>query len=215
MAVGINSLGVEFFFTRLFKKMGIEVTDNVAYYLKLREKNRSKRLRKIKTNEFKVKKNKRKHDLLVKRVKVAKIERLKREGTYQKGMNLDDPDDNGGGGKPPAKRMKVFCEYCGGSDHVLKRSAKCTQPNAVNKLYRKKNGSLLSGPPAAAPNSSEDDEDDVGAIIASNDCEQMDLTPWDAAYQSDSDERNPFELLSEEAGIGGDAGDVVIVGGAL
>jgi hypothetical protein len=97
MAVRINILGVEFFFTPLLKKMGIKVTDNVAYYLKLKEKNRAKRLWKIKTNEFKVKKNKRKYDLLAKHVKVEKIERRKREGTYQKGMNLDDPDANPGG----------------------------------------------------------------------------------------------------------------------
>jgi hypothetical protein len=88
-----------------------------------------------------------------------------------------------------------------------KQSMKCTQPNAVNKMYRKEeDGTLLSGPPA--PN---DEEEDVGAIIAANDVERMDLIPWDANYQSDIKERNPFALLPEKAGDDDDA--VVVVGG--
>ena len=38
LAVGINSLGVEVFFKRLFKKMGIPLTDNVMYYVLLAPK---------------------------------------------------------------------------------------------------------------------------------------------------------------------------------
>jgi hypothetical protein len=56
-------------------------------------------------------------------------------------------------------------------------------------------------------------EEDVGAMIAANDCERMDLIPWDADYQSDTEERNPFAFLPAKAEGDGDA--VVVVGGTL
>ena len=90
-AVGINSLGVEVFFKRLFKKLGIKLTPNVAYYLHTREKSRVKRLETIRTRAAKQKKNKRKYDKLKDATLQAKKEFLKRQGAYQKGMNLDDP----------------------------------------------------------------------------------------------------------------------------
>jgi hypothetical protein len=43
-AVGINSVGLEVFFKRLLKMMGIPLMPNVAYYLHLKEKTRVKRL---------------------------------------------------------------------------------------------------------------------------------------------------------------------------
>jgi hypothetical protein len=92
-AVGINSLGVEPCFKRLFKAVGIPLTDNVAYYLKLKEKNRNKRLAKVKTKDAKLNKNKRKYDKLAENVKIAKMELHKRQDTYRYGMNLDDPVD--------------------------------------------------------------------------------------------------------------------------
>ena len=80
------SIGVELFFKRLFKKMGIELTDNVAYYLHTKEKIRVRRLDMIKTRSAKQKKNKRKYDKLQEATRQAKKEFLKREGAYQKGM---------------------------------------------------------------------------------------------------------------------------------
>jgi hypothetical protein len=68
-AVGINSLGVDAFFRRLFKKLGIPLIDSVAYYLKTKEQSRArkKRLAKLKkTQEAKLKKSKGKRELLVK-----------------------------------------------------------------------------------------------------------------------------------------------------
>jgi hypothetical protein len=48
-AAGINSVGVQVFFKRLFKKLGIVVTENVEYYLHTKEKSRAARLAKLKT----------------------------------------------------------------------------------------------------------------------------------------------------------------------
>jgi hypothetical protein len=73
-AVGINSIGLEMFFRRLFKMMGVPLTDNVAYYLHLKEKTRVKRLAKLKTKEAKLKKNKRKYDKLAEHTLIAKKE---------------------------------------------------------------------------------------------------------------------------------------------
>ena len=66
--------------------------------------------------------------------RTAKIEFHKRQGTYQKGMNLDDPfgellngtevDIKEGEKKPAAKRSKTkatsFCEYCRKSNHLCR-----------------------------------------------------------------------------------------------
>jgi hypothetical protein len=80
------------FFKRLFKMMGVAVTENVSYYLCLKEKTRVKRLEKLKTKEAKLEKNKRKYDKLAEHMLIPKKELHRREGTYyRRGMNLDDP----------------------------------------------------------------------------------------------------------------------------
>jgi hypothetical protein len=89
-AVGINSLGTEVFFKRLFKALGIPLTSNISYYLELKEKCRAKRLAKVKTKESKLNKNKRKYDKLQEYVKIAKMELHKRQGTYRRGMRWRD-----------------------------------------------------------------------------------------------------------------------------
>jgi hypothetical protein len=55
-AIGINSLEVEVFFKRVFRSLGIPLTQNVSYYLELKERNHFKRLAKVKTRETKLKK---------------------------------------------------------------------------------------------------------------------------------------------------------------
>jgi hypothetical protein len=142
-AVGINSLGLDGFFNRLFKKLGIAVTDNVAYYLKIKEKSRVKRLAKLKVKESKKKRNKRKYDKLAEHTLQAKKELHKREGTYRRGMNLDDTvEDTAQANTEAAKannnkanRMAKYCEFCGKKDHLTKRSKKCTAQQSVVKRF--------------------------------------------------------------------------------
>jgi hypothetical protein len=178
VAVGIHSLGPEMYFKRLFKSMGIELSDNVAYYLKTREKRRAKRLETIRTKAAKLLKNKRKFDKLKEATVQAKKELIKRQGTYRKGMNLDDPYGDGEDTKPPAKKKaksNAFCEYCGRSDHVTKRSKKCTAPPLESqKKYQKEDGTLLTGPPADPPVAL--DPSDLNL----QDCHNMDAMPFDA-----------------------------------
>jgi hypothetical protein len=185
---------VEVFFKRLFKKLGIALSPNVAYYLHTKEKSRVKRLAMIKTREAKQKKNKRKYDKLQEHTRTAKKEYLKRTGTYRKGMNLDDPygeeaggeeDEETGAAQPPQpakKKPKRFCEYCGSSSHLTKKSKKCTAPKDAVRKYRRENGSLLSEPNTLAPVEALDED-----ALAIQDCDRMDAMPFDADYDSDID----------------------------
>ena len=184
LAVGINSLGVEVYFKRLFKKMGIPLTDNVEYYLRLKERTRVNRLQKLKTCEAKIKKNKRKYNKLAEHTKIAKKELLKREGMYRRGMNLDDPFGNDAV-KPAAKKTKgssaKFCEYCGHSDHLTRRSAKCTAKLSSVKRYNKDDGRLLLQNPLLRIGATAEPDDSVSAaLLAREDCDHMDSLPFDA-----------------------------------
>jgi hypothetical protein len=74
LAVGVNSIGVEAFFVRLFNKLGINVDANVLHYLQVKENCRMKRLAKVRTREAKVNKNKRKTVKLASDTRRAKVE---------------------------------------------------------------------------------------------------------------------------------------------
>jgi hypothetical protein len=204
-AVGINSLGVEAFFKRLFKALGIPLTRNVAYYLELKEKNRAKRLAKVKTREAKLNKNKRKYDKLADNVKVAKMELHKRQGTYRRGMNLDGPV--GEAIIPPPKKVKRYCEFCGKSGHTTKRSKNCAAKESVVKRFRQEDGMLLSGENTGAavvvqhqPAGSTAEQD---AILAQRDIDLMDSLPFDADYNSEPDQLAAL-LLVEDCGSSDD-----------
>jgi hypothetical protein len=217
-AVGINSLGVEVFFKRLLKKLGIAISDNVAYYLQLKEKNRVKRLAKVKTREAKVNKNKRKHDKMAEHTKVAKKERHKREGTYRRGMNLDDPiGDEDGGEKATEKNTKrtLFCEYCGLSGHSTKRSKKCTAKDSVVRRFNKQDGKLLSANRNAPGADAEPEALTAEALLAREDCDAMDSLPFDAEYDSEPDTLLLSMMLEDGADSDDDSDGVHVVGGTL
>jgi hypothetical protein len=211
-AVGINSLGVEAFFMRLFKALGIPLSPNILYYLQLKEKNRAKRLTKVKTAEAKKNKNKRKYDNMARDVKIAKMELHKRQGTYRRGMNLDDPDDESNIPPAAAKKKKTgssknYCEYCGVKGHVTTRSAKCTAKDSVVKRFRKEDGALLSADLPPLPPSTEDETGELltaETLLAQRDCELMDSLPFDAEYESDADDL--AAALLEDCGSDDDDG---------
>jgi hypothetical protein len=215
-AVGVNSLGFVSFYKRIFDKMGMVMTPNVEHYLVNRESNRMKKLAKKRTAEAKKNKNKRKYDKLKEHTLKAKQEFHKRHGTYRKGMNMDDPYGELLNGredadrKPPAKRIKKtggHCEYCGKSDHLTKRSKKCTAPLDASKKYRREDGSslLADAVDAVVPEAPEqadpatlllaaaaavDDDDDAPATFFPEDSDDSDdyLAFVDADTWSDSDD---------------------------
>ena len=226
-AVGINSLGLLEYFTKLFRKLGITMTGNVKHYLRIKEMSRMKKHAKVRTSTAKKEKNKRKYEKLKEHTMIAKIEFHKRQGTYQKGMNIDDPygelltrngkedggDDGEGDGdkKPPAakrnKKNPAFCEYCGAKDHLTKRSKKCTAPLDSAKKYRKEDGLLLTQTQPIAPihvPSVPPDETDVleSAIVLphndADDCDDFDHQPLIAMPDdNDSDAENNNDLFYE------------------
>jgi hypothetical protein len=182
MAASINSVGMDVFFSRLYEQLGIYVTPNVTHFLKLKEKSRFKRLATIRTRDFKVNKNKAKHVRQAADTVIAKIEARKRAGTYRRGMNVDDSDEDNndplagllaaaaanpdeGARKPAAKKRKainysgIHCQYCGVKGHVTKKSRSCTAPLDSNKKFKNDGSALVASPNKAA---------DIAAIPAAS-----------------------------------------------
>jgi hypothetical protein len=187
-AVGINSVGFDAFFQRLFMRMGMTMTPNVAHYLKVKEKKRVTRLAMIRTKDAKLLKNKSKYDKLKEHTDQAKKEFHQRQGTYRKGMNLDDPYGECFNGNDeeattrPAKRAKVagpmakFCEYCGNKGHLTKRSKKCSEHGTTGPpAFSKWDGMLLG----AAGTVDATNEDFGVPNIDAADCGMNDATPFD------------------------------------
>jgi hypothetical protein len=216
-SVGINSLGYNDFFRRLFGKLGIAVTDNVAHYLRIRENTRVKRLEKLTLKESKVTRTANKRNKLQADTRAAKTEFLKRQGTYRKGMNVDDPygelpadgrdtneEEEGieDARKPAAKRTNLgptkYCEYCGKKGHATTKSKKCTASDGAAIKYRRDDGTLLSlvQGPVEPPNDGADDEFVMDAMILDEDhqldCHQNDLIPFDNDVQDDDDDYDLF-----------------------
>jgi hypothetical protein len=93
IGVGINTLGTHGYFKRLYKKLGIVMTDNILHFLELKENKRLKRLAKVKLTETKKDRLKNKHDKLREDTAIAQKERSKRDGTYKTGQNMDEVDE--------------------------------------------------------------------------------------------------------------------------
>jgi hypothetical protein len=200
-AIGINSLGYNEFFTRVFQKLGVNMTNNVSHYLRLRENSRVQRLTKIRTKDARLAKTEKKRTKLRADIRVAKGEFLRREGTYRKGINLDDPygevpangNEDDGDRKPAAKSnsSKLFCEYCGLKGHATTKSRKCIKDNHAPKAYSRLDGSLLVVATPAVANDDENDDDGFlmpTEILDENhqvDCHQNDLIPLDTEVQDD------------------------------
>jgi hypothetical protein len=130
MAIGIKSIGVQQYFERLFKELGIEVTPSGTHYLKMKGDNRNRWLAKTKTKEQK-KMVKKKYFLdLQRHEQVAQQQRKKREGTYKSGQNMDGEDgvDVAQAG-PPKKKSKMDgdmeCCLCGLKGYTTSRSKAC------------------------------------------------------------------------------------------
>jgi hypothetical protein len=127
MAIGIKSLGMEDYFTRLYNKLGIELTANVKHYLFMKGRNRNKRLNKAKTKEQKRLVKKRHFLDLKKNEALAKHERTKRDGTYKSGQNMDLEGDDDETAPPRKKKSRnaAICPSCGLKGHMTRRSKAC------------------------------------------------------------------------------------------
>jgi hypothetical protein len=126
IAVGINALGLNRFFIRLFHALGITMTPNVEHFLAVNDNNQSKKIYKCKTKDQKKVRNKRIFDKLRKEERAKRRDRKKKEGTYRTGMNLE-PDSCDESDAPPRKPWKkkarteaqdtAVCKHCGLTGH--------------------------------------------------------------------------------------------------
>jgi hypothetical protein len=215
MAVGVNSLGYNKFFTALFSKLGIAVTDNVAHYLRLKENNRVKRIAKTKTKDAKLAKNSNKRAKQVSDTRIAKTQFHKLQGTYKKGMNVDDPYGEQAAldeaARKPAARAKStttggnasskYCEYCGRKGHATTKHNKCTAGATATKKYRRDDGSLVLLPPIAnAGDEGEEDDFVMPSTILDDDhmidCDANDILPFDHEIQDDESDID-FEMYHD------------------
>jgi hypothetical protein len=95
MAVGINSIGIERYFTRLFTVLKITTPPCVTHYLSIKEINQLRRQRKRKQQQTKKDRKKKMYENLRNQEQHAKRDFQKREGTYKKGQNLDEDGADG------------------------------------------------------------------------------------------------------------------------
>jgi hypothetical protein len=202
IAVGINSIGVLPFYTKLLRKLGIAMTDNVHHYLECKETARMKKIECGKTSQAKKDRNNGKYLKLRADTRIAKMEHLKRAGVYKRGMNMDDPfsellngkepDEDIDGRKPAAKKRKIqggFCEWCSLPGHFTKRSKVCKAALEAPKKYRRHDGSPLSGPSFRIDDSACDETVGNPPLLshAALDVAHMDSLPFDHALQSDEE----------------------------
>jgi hypothetical protein len=139
IGVGIVSIGFQGYFRRLYHALGIAMTPNIVHFLEVKDKQRNRRLAKVKTRKAKRERMKRKFDRLRQDELVARKERSKRDGTYKTGMNVAAGASEGyteaelleaARKKRPNPKNKV-CPHCGLTGHTTKRSSKCKMHTAT------------------------------------------------------------------------------------
>jgi hypothetical protein len=128
IALGIKSIGLLQYFTRLFKSLGINMTPNIVHYLSFKDGSRSKRLKKIKTKEAKTVRMQSRVVKMKEDEVIAKRERSKRDGTYKTGQAMQPVEDDGQ--QPPKKKSKnrkdLVCRSCQQPGHATERARACT-----------------------------------------------------------------------------------------
>jgi hypothetical protein len=95
IAVGVNSLGIARYFTRLFKSMGIQLTPSITHYLEVKDKARLRRIAKSKLTGTKKERVQKRNDTMKVDEAQARKERAKRDGTYKRGQNMDEGGADG------------------------------------------------------------------------------------------------------------------------
>lgn len=182
IAVGINTIGLVAYFKCLFKVLGIRMTADVEYYLGTKETTRSKRLAKLRTKEMKKNRLKNKFEQMKEDEVIARKERSKREGTYQRGINMADATEESDVRQPATKKKKsrsaIVCPHCGKKGHTTTKSKQCLQyvaainNNNAPPVLPSDNNALDDGDAAEdldafdsmqlvhAPNINSDDEED-------------------------------------------------------
>ena len=125
IALGIHSVGIVEYFSRLLLKLEIDPTPELLYFLQSQQKGRANRINKSKTKTYKKLRNKKLHERLQQYSETAKKEIAKKEGVYQPGIGM-----NGGYTEctETTTTTKICqCSACGlvNGDHIRPWSKKC------------------------------------------------------------------------------------------
>ena len=194
LCIGVASVGVLPYFTRLFKKLGIRMTPNVLNYLEVKHRSKVTRLEKLKQQATKKKRNKRKYDRLVEYTKLARKERAKRDG-YRTGMNLDDEVVVSGGTQQQPRAARAprnvgVClhPFCGKRGHKTTRSKHCL----ANPDRLKRDGLEAACLAAVA---AVDEADDAAMLVDNIESNPADN---DAADDLEAYESQPFEEFEDD-----------------
>jgi hypothetical protein len=208
IAIGINAIGTEAYFTRLYRFLGITMTPNVMHCLKKKGDQRQFRLEKLQTREAKISRRKRKNDMLANEERKAKGERAKRDGTYQSGMNMAEGAQDGytleellsaataapsepttttttTNGTKSCSRKQLVCPHCLLKGHSTKRSKHC--------LMNPANPANAKGPATTpAPSSSNEELDDEICVADMGDADRMETCPLQDDPPSDVSDVEAF-----------------------
>jgi hypothetical protein len=134
IGIGINAHGNLGYYTRLYKSLGIIMTDNMRHFLQMKETRRTKRIKKVKEIESKKQRRKQKFNKQKRDEAIATMERSKRDGTYKTAQNMEDvngddeQDLTTGPINLTRKRAPTrTCKHCGKKGHSTTRSTHCLQ----------------------------------------------------------------------------------------
>jgi hypothetical protein len=139
LAVGVSSVGLKVFFNRLLSKLGIGIAPSMLHYVKVKESKRSKRLTKINTHFARETRTKNKFKDLKRDTKLAWKDRNKKDGAYETGLHMRDPDEDSDDATPPPKKKtkrpapKYKCSqpFCRLKGHSTTKIFKCKKPIGI------------------------------------------------------------------------------------
>jgi hypothetical protein len=189
MAVGINSLGMQQYFVRLFRVLKIQMTPDIHHFLVTKQNSRQKRREKRKLKETKKDRVKRKYLKLAEDEACAKRDASKRAGTYKRGQNMADGGAEGytpeellamATAKPKTIRQinkEAICPHCHKKGHSTKRSSAC--------LFNKKAAPKVEPMEDNEPTEqTEEEQADANAAADLDNYESMDINNDDVSVGS-------------------------------
>jgi hypothetical protein len=200
IAVGINALGLQKYFKRLFHALGIKMTPNVIHFLTMKDNKRVKRIAKTKTTEQKKQRNKNIFDKLRNEEAARRKSRQQKDGTYKSGMHiLGDSDEDDNGDRPTKKQRRNprngTCKHCGKKGHSTTRSKSCLHYKERNSTPGEPGGAAAA-PPVAANEEDDDDAEDLDNYESLLLLAQADGSAIGASKSSDDDQDREVQVLA-------------------
>ena len=181
IGISINSIGFMAYYRRLFNQLGIAMTADIRHFLETKDRNRSARLAKAKTVEWKRKRIQRKMETLREETIIASRQRAKRDGTYKSGRNMA-PGASAGFTEEELqettrqrkkKASDAVCKFCNRKGHSRRTHRDCGQ---------------YTGPPKKKSKQQQLEPDGEGQNLDADEADAMDAMPFDAEPPSEADD---------------------------